>query len=597
MNFRLRTGCFEQDFIPFALVSVQPEGKVVCLATEVGIMSDSFFLTSIGIGPYEHRTYTLREQSTATCFAPVAAARLLNLSGSTALILVTEEAEKSRKCSELQDELREADLLPQLIPISASDEPEALMRLLSDLADRVPDRSRLTLDVTAGFRHLPFLYFAVLTFLCGLKHATLEGIYYGAHDLRREGTAPILSIGHIFNLVEWFYALRAFRDSGDAQAIARSLKDDVKQLFVQNIRDFDLSKLKDDVRRLAEAIGLGLPLEAGIAAGRLTDNVQRTNPSSTAPASYLAVDTLRSAVSGWKLAGPLAKHEIGLDNDELRRQLAFADWLIGRGDLGSALRLIREFMVNLVLFNLSTVARWLDYNPVRVNGERYLNALNGRAKSHLLTAESERKVAALWSKVAELRNRVAHAGMTPDSASIFPDTLREWLSQCRTFLDDHLTLHPFSGSGAVLVTPLGKSPGVLFSALMTTNPDRLILVTSQEALAKLEEIKREAGYTQINALILTLDDPHAGFDEIALPHAELERVIIDASDIIVNITGGTTALQWAVERIAERANRLGASVKRIALVDRRPLSEQQANPYVVGQRIDLEPLAQKTDFD
>jgi hypothetical protein len=563
-------------------------------------MAQTFFVTSLGLraSGYDLVDYALAGQTHRTRFAPAATAKLLNLSGATALILVTEDVHKRLEFKELSNELGEVGLQPEPMPISPKDNPEELGRLLNQLASRIPERSQLTLDVTFGLRHLPFFYFAALTFLHGLKGVHIKGVYYGAYELGKEGTAPILSIGHIFELIEWFQALRAFRDSGDAAAVARSLKSNVAELFRRRAGDLALSKSKDDVLQLAEALWLGLPLEGGMAAARLTDDIQRLTFCPTAPAAYLVVEALRSTIEPWKLSAASAKATLPLSKNELRRQIAFCKWLVDRGDLGSALRLIRELLVNLTLFALGSDTGWLDRNPGRVNAERHLNAMAERARSHLPSADSEKQMASLWDSVRPDRNYVAHAGMTPHEAHLSPEQLHRWLSDCGLLLDNPPPLSRPTSSGTVLISPLGKSSGVLFSALKTTSPSHVILISSQEALEKLEEIKCEAGYPHVEVHKRVLLDPHAGFTEIAAKSdPELDSLLIDASEVVVNITGGTTALQWAVERIAERANRLGATVKHIALVDRRPLTEQQANPYVVGQRIDLESFEAKADPD
>jgi hypothetical protein len=48
-------------------------------------------------------------------------------------------------------------------------------------------------------------------------------------------------------------------------------------------------------------------------------------------------------------------------------------------------------------------------------------------------------------------------------------------------------------------------------------------------------------------------------------------------------------MQTAVERIAAEAERFGARVRRIALVDARTPEEQRADPYVLGELVELSP--------
>jgi hypothetical protein len=62
----------------------------------------------------------------------------------------------------------------------------------------------------------------------------------------------------------------------------------------------------------------------------------------------------------------------------------------------------------------------------------------------------------------------------------------------------------------------------------------------------------------------------------------------DAGSVIVNLTGGTTALQHAVTRVGEESAELGRPTRRCALVDRRSREEQVANPWVAGEVVWLD---------
>lgn len=51
--------------------------------------------------------------------------------------------------------------------------------------------------------------------------------------------------------------------------------------------------------------------------------------------------------------------------------------------------------------------------------------------------------------------------------------------------------------------------------------------------------------------------------------------IMQADEVVVNITGGTTAMQHIVQQIARYAEELGRLARRVALVDRRSPQEQR----------------------
>ena len=135
----------------------------------------------------------------------------------------------------------------------------------------------------------------------------------------------------------------------------------------------------------------------------------------------------------------------------------------------------------------------------------------------------------------------------------------------------------------VLFSPLGFSKGSLFTAIVQTRPDHVVVVTSKEGAKLVDEIVAQAQSvlnTDFTFEVHTVSDPFTSF----LEGRELAQALArkKGSENIVNLTGGTTALQDAVQSIA-----LLIDAKEIAGIDRRPYSEQQANPYVVGEIIEI----------
>jgi CRISPR-associated Csx2 family protein len=351
-------------------------------------MTNSFFITALGKSKYEETCYTWGDKTVRTRYAPAATAELLNLAGAQALVLVTPDVERSEDCGKLCDELDKLGLVPKRITISPSGTRDDLVQILNALQG-IPEKASLFLDVTYGLRHLPFMYHAAVTFLSALKAATLKGIYYGAYELRdpQSKTVPLISIGHTFELIDWFQAVRTFRDSGDANAIVRLLSDDSRRVF-QESRDTSLSRLKDRAESLAGPLGLGLPLEAGIEAGKFYKAAQGLG--SLSPAA-LAARLGAEAVKDWMLPDTSSKAELTLDRGESVRELSFAIWLEERGDFGGALRVLREVVVNVALTALGGTGQWLDRKR-RVDAERYLNGLDKRKKARLPLSDFEDRI-------------------------------------------------------------------------------------------------------------------------------------------------------------------------------------------------------------
>lgn len=94
----------------------------------------------------------------------------------------------------------------QFLMIPSAADPGTQAAILERILPAVEEGSRVWLDVTHGFRHLPMLGLAAAAIAAQVKHATVEHILYGALDMRQEGITPVISLNWILRL---FHALTA----------------------------------------------------------------------------------------------------------------------------------------------------------------------------------------------------------------------------------------------------------------------------------------------------------------------------------------------------------------------------------------------------
>lgn len=78
---------------------------------------------------------------------------------------------------------------------------------------------RAILDVTHGLRHLPMLIQQIANLLPTLRGTSIEGIYYGALDLTRDDTTPVLRMDGLQHISAWQNALAAYDYSGNSAAL------------------------------------------------------------------------------------------------------------------------------------------------------------------------------------------------------------------------------------------------------------------------------------------------------------------------------------------------------------------------------------------
>jgi len=554
---------------------------------------------SVGTGTYELTSYRLgtspENRSEASRFAPVALARLLNLRGARASVLVTPKA-KNKWYEQMAAELRDAGLEVQALDVAEVRSEEEVLGAFQRLVEAVQPGETVILDVTFSLRHMPFVYLAVLTFLTALQGVRLGGIYYGAFDLRDQtGAAPILDLTPLFRLVQWYHAVQTARDSGDIRPVAKSLEEDVGKLFRRRAGDVELSRAKDSAGRLAQDLAAGLPLETGLRAAALQQALERlAGAGSALSPSHLALGELQNLMM--ELAAPSGvsrKDQITLDKAELERQLRMAAWCVRQRDIPGALLILREWMVNLILWHWETGdAQWLE-RSARQKGERYFSALSYRARIKVATV-AEKELAGLWDRVADLRNAYAHAGMRPEEVGASLDALHALVQQCRMLLENPTNPQLLSQQhhGKLLVTPLGLTPGVVFTAILKVRPARVIVITSEEAgkalPTALERAQANAQSPPIPYLVRKVEEPFVGYKEAArVLNDEVRAWLVQAERVVVNLAGGTTVMQYIVEHLAKEAERLGIPVQRGATVDRRTPQEQRDEPYVLGEWVEL----------
>ena len=79
---------------------------------------------------------------------------------------------------------------------------------------------------------------------------------------------------------------------------------------------------------------------------------------------------------------------------------------------------------------------------------------------------------------------------------------------------------------------------------------------------------------------IELVDPHGGFDEITKAVDQVRPYLLEADEVVANMTGGTTLMGIIVQQLVEEAQKLDRPVRRFVLIDRRPPARQDQDPFV-----------------
>lgn len=516
---------------------------------------------------------------------------------------------------------------PQLLKIPDGKDDAEIRKILKKVAAEIPEGADLTLDVTQGFRHFPFIFYALVLYLTSLRGVKIRGAYYGmVEGIAPSDPKPIIDMQPLLELPEWFHAVRVFSDQGTTKPMAQLLEPLAKQLrregdelrgdaknpppkarerykHADQVKHADPNKATGSVdwlEKYAFAYESALPLELEKASRGLIDSIKKLPKVDSAGLPPL-VNELTSAIvtAADKSAFPKFpkqrgnwKSKIPLDEDELKRQAYMIDLYLERGQLSLAAGLMREWVVSWAIWKsgkTEELKEWLDTKDVRPRYERILGAIGASARStgakFIMTPEQE-EFRDFWNQLTDnLRNALHHHAMRTEALEEAPNSLRTvqdfWNKLKEKELKENSKINLPPLGGRLLISPQGGQAGVLFSALQVAQPDVCLVICSATSAPHIPEAAKKAGFKG-HIEQIKLADPLGGFAEIGAVAERAQGYLSYADEVIANITGGSTLMGVIVQRLVEEAQKLDCPVKRFALIDRRPRDEQDNDPFVQG---------------
>ncbi|RMG35560.1 MAG: hypothetical protein D6725_12350, partial [Planctomycetota bacterium] len=425
---------------------------------------------------------------------------------------------------------------------------------------------------------------------------------------------------------EWFYAVRVFREFGLAAPIAERIRQDI-----QNPEPTDTSPAaspdvpRRELRPMENAAtalrgfsftyGAGLPLELGKSAQFVASAVPEAAKSEAAHQLPL-VESLAEIVQ--QAAEPLAftrkrrfrgqwKESVPLDAEELERQARIIDSYFKHHEIALAVGLMREWIVSWAMWKDGCTSDWLK-RKTREKYERRLGALARLTRdkpADLELTPEQHEFGTRWRELAEeLRNVFHHHGMRPQSLESTPKPFKAVCEFWRRLRTGDIGLPDLGGgAGRLLISPQGSRPGVLYSAVCAARavgepPDRCLVICSNDSAGTVDEALEKAGF-QAAVEKLIVQDPYAGVAELERLVSDATPFLLDADTVVANLTGGTTLMGVAVQKLVDKARDLGRPVYRFFLIDRRDPEEQSTNPYVPSDHhcLDSVPSPQSAELE
>jgi len=464
-------------------------------------MSDSsrqshILLSNMGANSPQLTSYQLKEQTCDYQFSAIALWSLLpeNQRPTEIRFLLTPEAESIAK-KDILKEANKAGVEVKFIKLLGNETPDDSREFLERVAKEIPPGCRLTLDVTQGLRHHAFLFYALALYLGEFRDVDIMGAWYCRWEISRDPKVPrpFIDLKPVLELARWFHALAVFRETGSLREISHLMPE---------------GTTRDLVERLSQFFLTGMPLEAGDAASQFVETAKAQPILPDLPLASEIKDAILNEVS--QLAGHTFESQSGngnkskkiveLTQKELDRQAVFIDRYFRTGQVNLAFGLLREWTVNLIAFQRSETDHWLD-RRTREGIEHALGGLgevlkakNSKQKKKYKQAavrdslsESQRAWGKRWNTLCDIRNALQHHGMKPavfepDRKDI-PKAEASWRERAEWEVSPAFG----GGQGRLLVCPIGLTPGVLYSALIHTEPARVLVIARSNRSPSLQK--------------------------------------------------------------------------------------------------------------
>ncbi len=549
-----------------------PDGRRPPLITVPGVRSDA-------------TTYRLGDRTITAPLSAVALARLLDEPPEAVLAICTAEAEATFRVleRELADAAGLEPLETKMLRVPSVDSEEAALRLVDDLGHRLADGRPIIVDLTHGPRHLAFLAFATTLLAAALGNTDIRGVYYSCAE-----SVKLVDLRSLVRVLDVIHAARIYKETGSARTLAG---------FLESVTSRESESLRRLLRRASLARLAGLPLELGKWASELGSrrrSLKRVLTQAGLPLADSIATTVVDALDGVQLSvvGEGWKRKLRLDGTELARQRKVIDDRLALGDTSTAVLMMEEWLVSWALWQGGRENGWLDTSPRKQATDRlhHLRLLLQRDKTRL--TEDQQRVARLWGALSEARNAFAHAGMQGGEIDLESSQLRRaidlvldgwsWLAGAQGV---ELST---AGPSPLMVSPLGQLPGALYTALRKCREvERCVVVCSPESRNHLPTVARALGRSPKAFVELVLEDPLGGADEVDGLVKIAEPHLLDASEVYVHLTGGSTLMGYVCHRIGECAERLDRPVHHFLTLDRRNRTEQERDPFVEGELVEL----------
>jgi len=594
-------------------------------AEQSGSNSQAILLGSVGVSAARENDYYYKERTCHSQFSSLALWQLLEPRPDQVWFLLTPQA-RSTNWTAIQHEAARLGVGVNAIELT-TEQAEDPVSFLEAVAERLPPNTTLYLNVTEGFRHHAFLYYALALYLTTFRQVKIAGVWYCLFEGRvAQAPKPFVDLKPVLDLARWFHAIAIFRDLGSAREITHLLEPLIEQRETEaRLAGNDVEKhkkarqlrsVRDALDEYTFAYESGFPLELGRAGYQLVRRVEELadRPEEwQLPLAQQLFDRLREVAervaldqvtrnNSWKQNVPLTREELKRQAGMIHTYRRRKQWALGAG-------LMREWVISWLMYQNGCTQDWLSHRA-REPYQKQLGVLANllrRPEERARLSDDQRQLAEFWHSLTdELRNVFHHHAHRPEPyigvPTRFEDVWQAWQNLVQSLdrqldrsSDRNVVRQIGGGRGKLLLCPLGLSPGVLFSAVSHVQPDRVIAVGSPQTLEATEDAVRRAG-SNAEVLPIAMQNPHSGVSEFPAIIDKARQWIYEADEVYANLTGGTALLGILIgEMVSEAQRQYLRPVHKFVLIDKRSPEEQRRDPWLVSEIFYLKSDQQKLD--
>lgn len=535
-------------------------------------------LTFLGTGRYEESTIHIDELEFRERVFPLALIRYYKMQKPdeelSVFFFLTSEARDNKNWVEYTLPSLEAEQVRyEALEIPKDIETlDKTLGLIKEMIGVLSEGDEVVLDVTHCFRDIPLTASVVALYLKEVLDVKIT-ILYGKFDSVKNET-HCTDLTFVTQLVEWIYAARVFKEYGYSNELGALADQRNRRIYkTANLskKPKYLASMRLPLQYLTDALRLGSIRSIRESVRRFLVTFEKESTLNQEIHEYVPELELLmpSIIQRYKMVDTGASSFV-LDEREIATERELMKFYLDTRDIGMALRLAREYMINIALYK-EGLANFVFDRDKREEISRFLGETDSLRKA---------------------RNHIAHFGFNDSNNLTDVNTIEQHLRKLIDTDIDELynemmkNKQDLEASSYAVVSSLGLTEGALYTILNHYNPNLLIVVTSKEGAKILPSILEKTQFKG-ECHVVNVEDPYTGKEEIARVSKEVTGYLENTRKVVINLTGGTTLLNYMLLKVGDEA-RHGKTIKTVLAVDKRSYEEQKVNPYADGEVVELD---------